>query len=195
MKTNKISAMLLSAAIACTPVLTSAAQIVASAEESTTATVAETTAAAAEAVANAQVQSVTDANGLQAVKVTFDSGILFATNKSTLNSVAKSSLSQFASQVLNVNPDMDVAIFGHTDNTGSDAINNPLSQKRAEAVESYLNSCGVAPRQIATVQGKGSYDPVATNTTAEGRQLNRRVEVFIYASQAMIEAAQNGTLQ
>ncbi|MBR4590237.1 MAG: OmpA family protein [Bacteroidaceae bacterium] len=151
--------------------------------------------AAAEAVANAQVQSVTDANGLQAVKVTFDSGILFATNKSTLNSVAKSSLSQFASQVLNVNPDMDVAIFGHTDNTGSDAINNPLSQKRAEAVESYLKSCGVAPRQIATVQGKGSYDPVATNTTAEGRQLNRRVEVFIYASQAMIEAAQNGTLQ
>lgn len=151
--------------------------------------------AAAQAVANAQVQTVTDANGLQAVKVTFDSGILFATGKSNLSSVAKSSLNQFASQVLNVNPDMDVAIYGHTDNTGSDAVNNPLSQQRAESVESFLKSCGVSSRQFATVQGKGSYDPVATNETAEGRQLNRRVEVFIYASKAMIEAAQNGTLQ
>ena len=150
--------------------------------------------AEAEAVKNAQVESVKDANGLDAVKVTFDSGILFATNSSTLNASSQNTIKQIA-QVLKNNSDVDVAIFGHTDSTGSDAINNPLSQKRAEAVESYLKSCGVAPRQIATVQGKGSYDPVATNATAEGRQLNRRVEVFIYASQAMIEAAQNGTLQ
>ena len=102
--------------------------------------------AAAEAVKNAQVETFTDANGLQAVKVTFDSGILFATNKSDLNSTAKSSLNQFATNVLNVNPDMDIAILGHTDNTGTDAINNPLSQKRAESVESYLKSCGVASK-------------------------------------------------
>lgn len=151
--------------------------------------------AAAEAVKNAQVESVTDANGLQAVKVTFDSGILFATNKSDLNAVAKQSLKQFADQVLKVNTDMDVAIFGHTDSTGTDAINNPLSQKRAESVESYLKSCGVLAKQVREVQGKGSKEPVADNSTAAGKQQNRRVEVFLYASQAMIEAAENGTLQ
>lgn len=151
--------------------------------------------AAAEAVKNAQVETFTDANGLQAVKVTFDSGILFATNKSDLNSTAKSSLNQFATNVLNVNPDMDIAILGHTDNTGTDAINNPLSQKRAESVESYLKSCGVASKQIATVLGKGSGEPVASNDTAEGRQQNRRVEVYIYASEEMIKAAENGTLK
>ena len=151
--------------------------------------------AAAEAVKNAQVESVTDANGLQAVKVTFDSGILFATNKSDLNSTAKASLKQFADQVLKVNTDMDVAIFGHTDSTGTDAINNPLSQKRAESVESYLKSCGVLAKQVREVVGKGSTEPVADNATAAGKQQNRRVEVFLYASKAMIEAAENGTLQ
>ncbi|MCM1312335.1 MAG: OmpA family protein [Bacteroides sp.] len=150
--------------------------------------------AAAEAVKNAQVESVTDANGLSAVKVTFDSGILFATNKSDLNAAAKTSLSDFA-KVLKTYNDADVAIYGHTDNTGTDAINNPLSEKRAQSVESYLRSCGVAASQIAVVEGKGSTEPVADNSTATGRTQNRRVEVYLYASQAMIEAANAGTLQ
>lgn len=150
--------------------------------------------AQAEAVQNAQVEQITDANGLQGVKVTFDSGILFATNSSTLNAASKNSLNQFAN-VLKNNSDCDIAIFGHTDNTGSDAINNPLSVKRAKAVETYLKGQGVSSAQIKTVDGQGSTNPVADNSTAAGRQQNRRVEVYMYASQAMINAAEAGTLQ
>ena len=145
--------------------------------------------AEAEAVKNAQVESVTDANGLDAVKVTFDSGILFATNKAELSTTAKNSLAQFA-QVLNNNRDCDIAIIGHTDNTGSDAINQPLSVNRANSVNNYLKSCGVSASQIKSVEGQGSSNPVADNSTAAGRQQNRRVEVYMYASQKMIEEAQ-----
>ena len=150
--------------------------------------------AQAEAVKNAQVESVTDANGLQAVKLTFDSGILFATNKSDLNASSKSALNQCATLLKN-NADCDIAIIGHTDNTGSDAINNPLSQKRAQAVYNYLIQQGCSASQIRTVEGQGSTNPVADNSTAAGRQQNRRVELYMYASQAMIDAANNGTLQ
>ena len=144
--------------------------------------------AEAEAVQNAKVESVTDANGLAAVKVTFDSGILFATNKADLNIDAKNSLAKFAT-VLNNNADCDIAIIGHTDNTGSDAINQPLSVKRATSVSDYLKSCGVKTAQIKSVEGQGSGNPVADNSTAEGRKQNRRVEVYIIASQDMINAA------
>ena len=145
--------------------------------------------AEAEAVQNAKVESVTDANGLAAVKVTFDSGIIFATNKADLNIDAKNSLAKFAT-VLNNNADCDIAIIGHTDNTGSDAINQPLSVKRATSVSDYLKSCGVKTAQIKSVEGQGSGNPVADNSTAEGRKQNRRVEVYMYASQEMIQAAQ-----
>ena len=145
--------------------------------------------AEAEAVQNAKVESVTDANGLAVVKVTFDSGILFATNKADLNIDAKNSLAKFAT-VLNNNADCDIAIIGHTDNTGSDAINQPLSVKRATSVSDYLKSCGVKTAQIKSVEGQGSGNPVADNSTAEGRKQNRRVEVYMYASQEMIQAAQ-----
>lgn len=145
--------------------------------------------AEAEAVQNAKVESVTDANGLAAVKVTFDSGILFATNKADLNTDAKNSLAKFAT-VLNNNADCDIAIIGHTDNTGSDAINQPLSVKRATSVSDYLKSCGVKTAQIKSVEGQGSGNPVADNSTAEGRKQNRRVEVYMYASQEMIKAAE-----
>ncbi len=142
-----------------------------------------------EAVKNAQVESITDVNGLPAVKVTFDSGILFATNKADLNTTAQNSLKQFANDVLKANPDMETAILGHTDNTGTDAINNPLSVNRAKSVESYLKSCGVPAKQIVTVDGKGSTAPVADNSTAAGRQQNRRVEIYIYASKEMVDQA------
>ncbi len=159
--------------------------------------------AAAEQVANAQVESVTDNNGLEAVKVTFDSGILFETGKSTLSSTAKQSLQQFASKVLLANTDMDVAVQGYTDNAGwknstaeqSTQKNLTLSQQRADAVSSYLKSLGVASSQIASSTGYGESNPVADNSTAAGKAQNRRVEVYLYASKAMIEAANNGTLQ
>ena len=142
----------------------------------------------AEAVKNAQVETITDANGLEAVKVTFDSGILFATNKADLNATSKASLTQFA-EVLKENKDMDIAIIGHTDNTGSDAINNPLSKNRAQSVSKFLKSQGVASAQIKTIDGQGSTNPVADNSTAEGRKQNRRVEVYMYASEKMINEA------
>ena len=148
----------------------------------------------AKAVENAKVEQVTDANGLAAVKVTFDSGILFQTNKFNLNANAKNDLAKF-SQVLENNTDCQVDIQGYTDNTGNDGINLPLSENRAKSVYNYLTSCGVAASQFKNVSGFGSTNPVADNSTAAGRQANRRVEVYLYASQAMVNAANNGTLQ
>ena len=158
--------------------------------------------AQAEAVQNAQVESVTDANGLQAVKVTFDSGILFPSSSSTLQPAAKTSLSQFANNVLKVNTDCDVAIQGYTDNAGwkgstaeqSAQKNLNLSQQRAQAVTNYLQSLGVSASQIRSTTGFGEANPVADNSTAAGKAQNRRVEVYLYASQAMIQAAETGEL-
>ena len=157
----------------------------------------------AQAVENAQVESYTDANGLQGVKVTFDSGILFGTGSSTLQAAAKNSLTQFANNVLKVNTDCDVAVQGYTDNAGwknstaeqSAQKNINLSQQRAQAVTSYLLSLGVSANQIRSTTGFGEANPVADNSTAAGKAQNRRVEVILYASQAMIQAAEAGTLQ
>ena len=145
----------------------------------------------AEAVKAAQVETITDANGLEAVKVTFDSGILFATNKADLNAESKASLQQFAT-VLKDNSGCDVAIYGHTDNTGTDAVNNPLSLKRAESVSKYLKQQGVPSSQIKTIVGQGSKSPVADNSSEAGRKQNRRVEVYMYASEQMIKDAEEG---
>ena len=158
--------------------------------------------AAAEAVENAKVESVKDANGLDAIKMTFDSGILFTTGSSTLASAAKTSLQEF-SKVLKNNTTCDVAIQGYTDNAGwknstaaqSVEKNKALSLDRATAVSSYLQSLGVSSAQIKSVEGLGEENPVADNSTAAGKAQNRRVEVYMYASQEMIQAAQNGTLQ
>ena len=144
---------------------------------------------AAQQIQSAKVETVHDTNGLDAVKVTFDSGILFATGKADLSTQAKNSLVELA-KVLNDNKDCDIAIIGHTDSTGSDAVNQPLSVSRANSVDSYLKQCGVSSAQIKSVEGKGSTSPVADNSTEAGRQQNRRVEVYMYASQQMIQQAQ-----
>ena len=159
--------------------------------------------AQAEAVANAQVESYTDANGLQGVKVTFDSGILFPSSSSTLQAAAKTSLTQFANDVLKVNPDCDVAVQGYTDNdawknsTAEQSVqkNLNLSQERAQAVTNYLLSLGVSSAQIRSTTGFGESNPVADNSTAAGKAKNRRVEIILYASEAMIQKAEAGTLQ
>ena len=88
-----------------------------------------------------------------------------------------------------------VDVYGHTDSTGNEGINQPLSNQRAQSVVDYLVSCGVPRSQFANVVGKSSSQPVADNSTAAGRQANRRVELYLYASKAMIEAANNGTLK
>ena len=145
-------------------------------------------------VENAKVEEVTDKNGFKAVKVTFDSGILFATNKADLNAASMNDLSKFSS-VLKNNADCHVDVYGHTDSTGNDGINIPLSYKRAQSVQTYLLSCGVPASQFQKVEGKGTSAPVADNATADGRKLNRRVEVYLYASQTMLDAANNGSLK
>ena len=146
--------------------------------------------AQAEAIKAAQVESVQDANGLQAVKVTFDSGILFDLNSSTLKADARTSLTEF-SNVLKSNADMDVAIFGHTDKTGTLEVNQRVSLQRAQSVQNFLKGQGVAADQLVTVEGKDYQEYDDTKSAAE----NRRVEIYLYASKEMIEAANNGTLQ
>lgn len=156
----------------------------------------------AAAIEGAQVEQITDSNGLQAVKVTFDSGILFGTGASTLSSEAKSALSKFANNIMKQNTDMDVDIYGYTDNQGwknstaeqSKQKNLNLSQERAQSVSTYLLSCGVSGNQIKKVEGLGEANPIADNSTAAGRQENRRVEVYMYASAEMIQKAEAGTL-
>ena len=140
-----------------------------------------------EAIEGAQVESVNEG---EAIKVTFESGILYATNSSTLNAASRSSLDKFATSLQN-NPDTEVRIYGHTDSSGSDAINNPLSQRRAESVYNYLLSKGVSGSRIES-QGFGSSQPVADNNTAAGKSQNRRVEVFILPNAKMIQDAKEG---
>ncbi|MBP3270062.1 MAG: OmpA family protein [Bacteroidales bacterium] len=145
------------------------------------------------ALENAQIETVEDQNGLQAIKVTFNSGILFDTNKSDLKAASKSELSEFANKMSDMQ-DTDITIYGHTDSSGNDSINQPLSEKRAQSVANYLKNCGINSSRM-TVEGMSSSMPVADNSTKEGRAQNRRVEIFISANQKMIEAAENGTLE
>lgn len=130
----------------------------------------------------------------QALKVTFDSGILFATNSSTLSAASKSALRALANS-LEANPDTDIKIVGHTDSTGKVDYNQILSEKRAKSVFDYLmEDQGVSSKRM-TYEGKGIHEPVADNQTEAGRALNRRVEILILPNEKMIQEAQQGTLQ
>lgn len=142
---------------------------------------------------NAQVETVTDQNGLQAIKVTFNSGILFPTNGTTLSQSAKNDLTSFATSLLN-NPDTDVQIYGFTDDTGTMPVNEKVATGRADAVRNFLLNSGVTASRI-TAQGIPMADYVASNSTPEGRAQNRRVEIYITANKQMIQQAENGTLQ
>ncbi|HLN73991.1 MAG: OmpA family protein [Methylococcaceae bacterium] len=146
-----------------------------------------------ERIEGAKVETVTDANNLQAIKVTFDSGILFATGKSDLNASSKEALLKFAS-TLKETPETDVTIYGHTDNKGTREVNEKLSRERAESVSKFLVSNAVAKERLTT-QGKAFDEPVADNSTEAGRAQNRRVEVYITANKQMIQKAEDGTLK
>lgn len=144
-------------------------------------------AAEAAKIQGAQVEQVTDNNGLAAVKVTFSSGILFPFNSSTLSSGSKTSLAEFAN-VLKSDPTIDIAVIGHTDKVGSYEANQKVSADRAFAVQQYLQKCGVQPSQFKEVKGVG-YSQYDDALTAEQ---NRRVEVYMYASTQMIKNAEAG---
>ena len=141
-------------------------------------------------VKDAKIESVNDG---QAIRVTFDSGILFATGSASLSSTSQATLRKFAAN-LSEHSDTDLMIIGHTDNTGTDRVNNPLSYNRAASVRSFLAGQGVSSSRMK-VEGKGSYEPVADNSTVAGRRENRRVEVYILPSKEMVKAAQDGTLR
>lgn len=141
----------------------------------------------------ASVEQVQDRNGLQAIKVTFQGGILFPTNGTTLSTQAKDDLTTFATSLIN-NPGTNVSIYGYTDDTGSLSVNQRVATGRADAVRNYLLNSGVAASRL-TAEGLPMQDYVASNATAEGRAQNRRVEVYITASEQMIQQAQNGTLK
>lgn len=147
----------------------------------------------AEMVPEAHVEPAEDQNGLQAIKVTFHDGILFDTGKSSLSASSRESLDKFADAV-KTSPDTDLTIYGHTDNTGSRAVNDKLSQERAQAVANFLMGEGVPAARFNTVKGLSMDDPIADNSTVEGRARNRRVEIYITAGKDMIAKAEKGHL-
>lgn len=141
----------------------------------------------------AKVEETTDQNGLKAIKVTFDGGILFPTNKYTLNQQAQADLSRFAQSLIQ-NQGTNVQILGFTDSTGNYSFNDKLSNERADAVMTYLVNSGVSPTRLSA-KGIPMADYVASNDTPAGRAQNRRVEIYITASKEMIQQAENGTLK
>lgn len=142
-----------------------------------------------EEIPDAEVTRVTGENGEEGggILVTFDSGILFAVNSSNLQPEARANLRSLANSLQEYS-NTELTIVGHTDSSGRDEYNMTLSQQRADAARAYLLEQGVSPSRITTI-GKGEMEPVADNTTATGRQANRRVEVAIYASEAFREEA------
>lgn len=141
------------------------------------------------AIEAAKIEDATDVNGLQSIKVTFDSGILFSTNSSTLSAASKTALDKFAAEMGGEMAETNINVFGHTDNTGSYEVNQKVSTDRANAVLKYLESKGVASSRL-TSYGLSYDDPIADNSTAAGRAQNRRVEIYISANQKMIEQAE-----
>ena len=144
------------------------------------------------ALENAQVETVTDVNGLKAIKVTFDSGILFDFNKSALKPEAKESLNKFAQEMADMSH-TNITIYGHTDNIGSAAANKKVSDQRANAVAKYLSQKGIAKDRILA-EGLSFDFPVGDNATEEGRAQNRRVEIYVSADEQMVKEAETGKL-
>jgi len=110
-------------------------------------------------------------------KVTFAADAFFDFDKSVLKPEAKTSLDALVAKLAPINLEVVIAV-GHTDGIGSDAYNDKLSVRRAEAVKAYLVSKGIEPNRVYT-EGKGKKQPVADNKSAEGRAKNRRVEVEV----------------
>ena len=111
------------------------------------------------------------------LKLDIPSDISFAVGRSDIQSNFAPVLDRFAEGLRN-NPNTDVRIIGHTDNTGSDAVNNPLSLDRAASTRNYLTGRGIDGRRIS-IEGMGERQPIATNETADGRSRNRRVEIYV----------------
>lgn len=136
-----------------------------------------------EELENAEVERVGEG-----IVVTFDSGLLFDFDSDALRTNAKRDLSEFATS-MNEFEESNILIVGHTDSVGAESYNQRLSEQRAESAGEYLQEQGIRSDRL-TITGKGESEPVATNETAEGRQLNRRVEIAIFASEDYREEVQ-----
>ncbi len=111
------------------------------------------------------------------LKLQIPSDVSFDTGRADIKANLRPILDQFASGLSN-QPNTEVRIIGHTDNVGSDAVNNPLSLQRAQSTRDYLTARGVSPSRVM-IEGRGEREPVATNASPEGRAMNRRVEIFL----------------
>lgn len=111
------------------------------------------------------------------LKLDIPSDISFASGRYDIQPRLRPILDRFAS-TLNQNPASTVRIIGHTDSSGTDAVNSPLSVNRAGATRDYLVARGVAASRI-NIDGRGAREPVADNSSAAGRAMNRRVEIFV----------------
>ncbi|WP_237717831.1 OmpA family protein [Pontibacter sp. BAB1700] len=129
----------------------------------------------------------------EAIRINFDSGILFAVNSAELSANAKKDIDGLVN-TLQKYEGTNIIIEGHTDNTGSRELNQGLSERRAQAVANYARTRGV---DASRMQAKGyAFDqPIADNTTAEGRAQNRRVEIIIIASEELKKAAESGEIK
>lgn len=131
-----------------------------------------------------EMQRATQGTGIQVsqtadnrLKMEIPSDISFDTNRADIKPNFRPILDRFAS-TLQSNPNTNVTIIGHTDSTGNDAINNPLSINRAAETRQYLSARGVALNRIQ-IDGRGSHEPLVSNTTEANRAKNRRVEIFV----------------
>ncbi|KIO50152.1 OmpA family protein [Nitrosospira sp. NpAV] len=136
-----------------------------------------------------EMEQATSGTGVQVVKTAdnrlkldIPSDISFDTGRAEITSHFRPVLDSFATSLTN-NPGTLVTIIGHTDSSGSDAVNNPLSFNRAASTRDYLISRGVSSNRIS-IDGRGSREPVAANDTPANRAKNRRVEIFVAEPQA-----------
>jgi outer membrane protein OmpA-like peptidoglycan-associated protein len=111
------------------------------------------------------------------LKLEVPSDVSFDVGRADIKPNLRPILDRFAQELV-ANPAATVRIVGHTDSTGSDAVNNPLSVNRAASVRDYVATRGVAAQRIA-IDGRGSREPIADNSTEAGRARNRRVEIFV----------------
>jgi len=125
----------------------------------------------------------------EGIKLTFGSEILFDVDKAALKEPAKENLTKL-SAILQKYEDTDILIEGHTDSTGSEEHNLTLSRQRAQSVSNYFAQLKINPARF-TIMGYGESQPVSTNETAEGRQLNRRVDLGIMANEKLKKVAQS----
>jgi outer membrane protein OmpA-like peptidoglycan-associated protein len=137
---------------------------------------------------NEELEGVTIQRVEEGIAVSFDSGILFGFDSSSLRPEARENLEKL-SEILSRDDETILMVVGHTDATGDENYNMRLSERRAQSAANYMISQGLSDSRVKT-EGRGENEPIADNSSEEGQQENRRVEVAIYASPEYVERLQ-----